>query len=169
MNLTQRGLQFIKQYEGLRLTVYRDQGGYPTIGYGHKLQSGENWTQITEAEASALLQQDLITAERAVNQLVSVPLTSAMFDALVSLVFNWGQGNFAQSQLRQLLNQGDYSSAATRLGAHPVTTNGRYSAGLAKRRAAENALFLSEGIPANPIRLRLHQRPEHKQYQELRC
>lgn len=160
MNLTARGLEFIKKHEGLRLQVYRDQGGYPTIGYGHKLQPGETWQQITEAQATVLLQQDLATAERAVTELVSVPLTSAMFDALVSLVFNWGRGNFGNSVLLQRVNQHDYAGAALRLAEHPVTTNGKYSAGLAVRRAAESKLFLSEGLPdvANPTKPRLPQR-----------
>ena len=29
------GIALIKQYEGLRLTTYKDAVGIPTIGYGH--------------------------------------------------------------------------------------------------------------------------------------
>jgi len=146
MQLSLNGLSFIKRWEGFIPTPYDDGYGNLTIGYGHKIRSGERFTRISEAEASQLLAQDVGWAESAVNSYVRVPLTQSQFDALVSLVFNWGAPNFAQSQLLQLLNAGDYAGAANRLGEHPVTSGGQYSAGLAQRRQEEKAFFLSEGI-----------------------
>ena len=35
MNISQKGVDFIKKHEGLRLTEYKDQAGLSTIGYGH--------------------------------------------------------------------------------------------------------------------------------------
>ncbi|HEU0175099.1 MAG TPA: lysozyme [Blastocatellia bacterium] len=147
MQLSANGLNFIKQWEGFRATPYNDGYGSMTIGYGHKIRAGESFTQISEAQASQLLAQDVGWAEDTVSSYVSVPLTQSQFDALVSLTFNWGAGNFAQSQLLQRLNAGDYSGAAERLGEWPVTSGGVYSAGLANRRQAEKSLFLSEGSP----------------------
>jgi lysozyme len=151
MQLSMNGLNFIKRHEGFVATPYNDGYGNLTIGYGHKIRSGERFTRISEAEASQLLAQDVAWAEDAVNSYVAVPLTQSQFDALVSLVFNWGSGNFAQSQLLQRLNAGDYAGAADRLGQHPVTSGGQYSAGLARRRQEEKVLFLSEGVAGGDI------------------
>jgi lysozyme len=147
MNLSASGLNFIKQWEGFRATPYKDAGGKWTIGYGHLIQPGESFTQISQAQALNILAQDVNWAENAVNSLVAVPLNQNQFDALVSLVFNWGSGNFANSQLLQKLNAGDYQGAAQRLGEHPVTSGGVFVQGLANRRAAEKAMFLSGSSP----------------------
>ena len=145
MRLSSNGLSYIKRWESFRAAAYDDGYGNLTIGYGHKIKPGESVTRISEAEALQLLTQDVGWAEDAVNSYVRVALTQAQFDALVSLVFNWGPGNFAQSLLLQRLNAGDYAGAAERLGEHPVTSGGQYSAGLARRRQEEKAMFLSEG------------------------
>ena len=144
MNLSPIGIQFIKQWEGLRLAPYDDGYGTATIGYGHAIKKGESFGQITPAQAEQILQNDLSYFVNQVNSLVSVPLTQPQFDAAVSLAFNWG--GFSQSQFLQLLNAGNYTAAADRLGQWPVTSGGVYSPGLANRRAAEKALFLSDGI-----------------------
>jgi len=147
MRLSENGLSFIKQWESFRAAPYDDGYGNPTIGFGHKIKPDESFTRISEAEALQFLAQDVAWAEDAVNRNVSVPLTQAQFDALVSLVFNWGPGNFAQSLLLQRLNASDYAGAADRLGEHPVTSGGQYSAGLARRRQEEKAIFLLGGSP----------------------
>lgn len=147
MRISAAGLDHIKQWEQFVPTPYNDGYGNMTIGYGHVIRPGEQFTRISEGQGLALLQQDVGSAEAAVNSLVAVPLTQSMFDALVSLVFNWGEGNFARSSHLQRLNAGDYAGAAQRLGEHPVTSGGQYSRGLANRRAAEKSLFLREGLP----------------------
>lgn len=149
MNLSQRGLDFIKQWEGFRNRPYDDGYGNLTIGYGHLIKRGESFGQISSAEAEALLSRDVAGAVATVNSLVRAPLTQAMFDALVSLVFNWGSGNFGQSTHLRFLNAGDYTAAARRLGEFPNTSGGKFSQGLTNRRAAESSLFLSEGIPGD--------------------
>ena len=39
--------EYIKAHEGLRLKVYKDSLGKKTIGYGHLIKIGENYTTIT--------------------------------------------------------------------------------------------------------------------------
>lgn len=153
MNLSDSGIRLIKQFERLRLTAYDDGYGNRTIGWGHLIQPGENLSTITAAEADSLLSRDLATAESAVNSLVRVPLTQSQYDALVSLVFNWGVGNFSNSSHLSLLNSGDYTGAAARLREFPITSGGAPSQGLVNRRKAEADLFLRDGIfplPSSP-------------------
>lgn len=106
-------IHFIARLEKFRPSVYLDQAGKPTIGYGHLIQPGESFPNgITKEEAEQLLAKDVRTAEQAIRDKVTVPLTQNQFDALTSLVYNIGAGNFQNSTLLQLLNQGDYESAA---------------------------------------------------------
>lgn len=142
MMLSLAGLAHLKQWEGLKLTPYKDSAGLWTIGYGHLLKPGEWWDSITEAKASELLADDVGTAEDAVNSLVKVPLSQPQFDALVSFVYNVGVGAFRRSTLLKRLNAGDYAGAAAQL---PLwrKAGGQVIQGLVNRRAAEVALFVS--------------------------
>lgn len=143
------GIERIKMHEGFRADVYLDQAGKPTIGYGHLIRAGESFpAAITEARARELLAADLGSAEAAVNALVTVRITQAQFDALVSFVFNVGTEAFRTSTLRRLLNAGDYAGAAdqfkrwnkVRIGGQIVA-----SEGLSNRRADEAAQF-TQGV-----------------------
>lgn len=139
-----RGLAEIRRHEAFSATVYLDQAGHPTIGYGHKLKPGETFTTISEAEALALLAEDVRVAEDAVNSLVRVALNQAQFDALASFTFNVGAGAFGESTLLKRLNNGDYGAVPNELARWRYVTQGGakvVSQGLANRRAAEAALF----------------------------
>lgn len=161
MKTSAKGRRFIQRHEGLRLTAYDDLNphrelklgdhveGTLTIGTGHTggVHIGQT---ITEAEADAFLRQDLVHAERAVNQHVFVRLTQNQFDALVSFVFNVGAGAFERSTLLKRLNAGDYEAVPSELKRW-TRSKGRVLSGLVKRRAAEAALFakdISEPEPA---------------------
>ncbi len=153
MQLSDAGLAAIKRHEGLRLDAYPDPGssnGLPaTIGYGStKTLTGKPWQlgdRISEAEAEALLIRDIEDFESAVNRLVTVPLTQAMFDALVSLTFNIGIGAFSGSTLLRELNAGNYAGAQAQFQRWRMN-DGKVMQGLVNRRAAEAALFASQGL-----------------------
>lgn len=116
MQLSNAGLDLIKQREGFRSTTYLDAAGQRTIGYGHKLLAGESFPNgITEAEAERLLAADVTSASRAIEHLVHVPLTQGQFDALVDFCFNLGRGRFAASTLLRELNAGNYEAARHQL------------------------------------------------------
>lgn len=108
---SQAGIDLIKSFESCRLTAYQDSAGVWTIGYGHTAGVYAGMT-ITQAQAEEFLRSDLKTAENAVNGKVTYPITQNMFDALVSLTFNIGSGNFGTSTLLKKLNQGDINGAA---------------------------------------------------------
>lgn len=139
----------IKELEGWSETVYKDSAGIPTIGWGHKILPGEDFTYgITKAEGEILLSKDIQFAENAVNYYVVVPLKQSMYDALVSFVFNVGAQAFINSTLLKKLNVGDYEGAAAEFARWKyVTINGEkvVSSGLVNRRAKESALF-SQGL-----------------------
>lgn len=147
MKISQPGLDAIKAHEGLRLTAYPDpaSGGDPwTIGYGHTrdVQRGQT---ITPEQAEQFLRDDLAWVETCIARTVTVPLSQGQYDALCSLIFNIGAGAFGKSTLLRKLNSGDASAADEFLRWDKAA--GKSMPGLARRRAAERAMFLSQPIP----------------------
>jgi lysozyme len=140
MKISSKGLELIKKYEGFSSKKYLCPAGKATIGYGHVIQNGETYTMLTEKEALALLDQDADIAENTVNTLVKVPLNQNQFDALVSLVYNWGSGNFLRSLGLKKLNNKDYKGAITEFS-KINQANGKVLRGLVNRRLAEATLF----------------------------
>lgn len=144
MKISYIGLDLIKSYETLQLTAYRalKTEKYLTIGYGHYGPDVKEGQTITKEEATKLLQQDVQTAENELNQLLrqNVLLTQNQFDALCSLVFNIGVGNFRKSTLRKkLLNHMSVECEFMKW----VYSDGHYIQGLYNRRKKEVELFLS--------------------------
>lgn len=134
----------LKELEGLRLEVYLDQAGHPTIGWGHRILPGEAFTTITEAEALALLMSDTEWAANHVDRLVGPQLNDNQFSACVSLTFNIGVGAFNRSSVLRYIRADNFLDAAKAfLLWDKVTIDGELvvSNGLARRRAREKALF----------------------------
>lgn len=141
MNISDNGLDLIKNFEGFRSEKYQDIGGLWTIGYGHLIEPDEDYdNEITEDQGTQLLEQDVSGAESVINEYVTVSLTQGQFDALVSLVYNWGASHFENSHGLELLNSGDYDGAIAGFqGVNKV--NGVISQGLVNRRTAETNLW----------------------------
>lgn len=141
MKTSQKGIDFIKRHEALRLTAYKDAVGVWTIGYGHTLTAKEGMV-ISEAEAEKLLKQDLKTAEDEINRHL-LPLKQHQFDALTSFVFNVGIGAFRRSTLLKRLkmdvNHPDIVNQFNRW----VYGGGKILKGLVKRRKEEVNLYLN--------------------------
>ena len=135
------GLNLIKDFEGLRLNSYRDAVGVWTIGYGHTGTAGPG-QRITNAQATALLREDVATFENAVTRAVRVPVTANQFAALVSFTYNVGSGALNSSTLLRRLNAGDTLGAADEF-LRWNRAGGQVLAGLTRRRVAERDLFLS--------------------------
>lgn len=144
MKTSPSGLELILQREGCVLHAYVDPatGGEPiTIGVGHTggVKLGDT---CTHEQALAWLASDAETAERCVNQSVRGQITQSQFDALVSLVFNIGCGNFRTSTVLRELNDGNDEAAAEAFGMWN-RANGKVMAGLTTRRTGERGQFLS--------------------------
>ena len=104
MKISNTGIALIREFEGCRLTSYVCPSGILTIGIGHTGTDVHSGQTITDAEATALLRKDLDQFEKAVSSLITIPLTQAQFDALVSFAFNCGAGALEESTLRKRLN-----------------------------------------------------------------
>lgn len=139
MKISAAGIDIIRKFEGCKLQSYYCPAGVLTIGYGHTKGVTQGMT-ITQEQADAFLLDDLAETENAVNSAVRVPLTQNQFDALTSLVYNIGAGNFRKSTLLKLLNRQEYDSAAEQFKKW-IYANKQVSKGLKNRRDAEYELF----------------------------
>jgi lysozyme len=112
--LSDKGSEFIKQFEGIRLKAYDDGTGVMTIGYGHTgdVKVGET---ISQTEANSYFNEDVKWAVDTVNSSVQVKLQQNQVDALVSFTYNVGMGAFKSSTLLKKLNAGDYKSVPSEL------------------------------------------------------
>ncbi|MBS6673252.1 MAG: lysozyme [Haemophilus paraphrohaemolyticus] len=144
MKTSEKGLQFIRREEGERLTAYADIIGVWTIGVGHTgAVDGKPVAKgmvISADKSRELLSADLLKFESAIARLVKVPLKQYEFDALVSLVFNIGETNFARSTLLKKLNTNDFKGAAEQFLAWK-NAGGRPVQGLLNRRKREKDMF----------------------------
>ena len=145
--VSERGLNLIKDFEGLSLEAYKCPAGIWTIGYGHTKDVHQGQV-ITTDQAETLLKEDLHDARKWVSlAFQGLDITQGMYDACVSLAFNIGCKNFNRSTLKRLVVLGDYQGAANEFlrwdkarGPDGVL---RPVAGLTRRRQAEKQLFIS--------------------------
>lgn len=147
MELGAAGETLIKSFESLRLVVYPDEDGIPTGGWGHTgwyspgvpMRIGDTCTQD---QAQAWFQSDVAWAVTGVIRCLDVAPNPNQFDALVSFTFNDGVSALAHSTLLSYVNQEMYDRAALEFLKWDYT-GGKQSAGLERRRRAEEALFLT--------------------------
>lgn len=136
------GSKLIQSFESFMARAYKDQRGIWTCGWGHTGPDVGPDTTCTEYQGAQWFKADTQMAVNAVNRSIDVALNQNQFDALVSLCFNIGQGNFAGSTLVHMLNQSDYPHAADQFLVWNHT-NGQVNPGLTRRRIAEHDLFLA--------------------------
>lgn len=146
MNISQRGIDLIKKYEGCRLHAYKP---IPTevcwtIGYGHYGSDVTPNMVITQAQAEQLLAGDLRKYENAVQKYVRFPLNQDQLDSLVSFAYNCGIGN-----LKKLVSGRTAPQVADAMLKY-TKAGGKVLPGLARRRQEERALFLSSNPTGNP-------------------
>lgn len=142
MQLGAAGKALIQSFESCRLEAYQDERGVWTIGYGHTGPEVVKGYSCSQAQADSWFLQDTGFACRAVNSGVTVRITQNEFDALVSFTFNVGAGSLAHSTMLRMLNASNYQGAADQFAVWNHV-NGQVDAGLTRRRAAEQALFVS--------------------------
>jgi lysozyme len=148
--LSQQGLDLIKRHEGFRSYAYDDFApnrparspvrGTLTIGYGETQGVSIGDTITEEAAAEQLMRRLRRDFEPAIHRLVRVPLTQYQYDALVSFVYNVGEGNLARSTLLRRLNAGRYDDVPAQL-MRWTKSKGVELRGLVRRRRDEAELW----------------------------
>ena len=134
MKISERGIEFIKRWEGCRLEVYTDTAGVSTIGYGHAYWTGS--PKITQEVADMLLKDDLEKFEKKVMEYHPIyNFKQNEFDALVSFAYNIGS-------IKQLTANGKRSREQI-ISKMPEyrKSGGRVIQGLIDRRLEEVEIF----------------------------
>ena len=143
-------ISYIKLFEALRHKSYRCPAGVWTIGWGTtiypnkvKVQAGDVCTKL---QAKEYFTYDLDKFSNAINGLISVYINQNQLDALTSLVYNIGTGNFSKSTLLRVLNTGHYTTASEQFlvwcKARDVSTGKlKVLRGLQIRRKKEKEIF----------------------------
>lgn len=139
---------FIKAEEGLRLKVYDIKDGMLTVGWGHaedkhhtKMRVGK---KISKEKAEKLLISDIKEAEEGLNKILNnwkssglkLTINQNMYDAMISMIFNMGIGNFRESEFVQLVKKNKMQEAKEKI----LTTNVTYE-GHKSRRQKESEMF----------------------------
>lgn len=141
LSLSLGGAGAIVAHEGMRTTAYIDPVGVVTVCAGHT-KTAKLGQVKTKAECAELLKQDTRAAEATIKRLTHVKLTQRQYDALVSFVFNLGEGNFARSTLLKRINEGRCTAASLEFLKWDYA-RGRRLPGLTARREYEAAEFRS--------------------------
>jgi GH24 family phage-related lysozyme (muramidase) len=144
MKTSQIGLELITKWEGLKLNRYTCIAGKPTIGVGHVILPGENYQTITREQAMDILAKDVERFEKAVKKHITVKLNQNQFDALVSFIFNTGEGGIINTGVQKAVNSGNFEIVPEKLLEwSKARINGvlQTNKGLYNRRLSEGQLF----------------------------
>lgn len=152
MNISARGIELIKSFEGCRLKAYKCPAGVWTIGYGHTGHDVYMGLTIDQGTADALLKADLKRFENHVNSFNSRYFwTQNEFDSMVSFAFNIGSIN-------QLTKNGTRSKKeiAEKIQLY-CNANGKRLEGLVRRRNEEARMFTEKigMIPEPTLKIRM--------------
>lgn len=155
----------ICSFEHCYLHAYLDQGGVPTIGWGHiaGVHMGDTCTQ---QQADLWLEEEIAEYAYYVNQTVDVyHWTQYEFDALVSFTYNCGPGNLRSLTNR---NQRTKQQIIDALPSFNKVKQGNVrivSNGLVRRRREELNLFLTGTLSQQVIDDAPPETPHKGEYQ----
>jgi lysozyme len=151
MNISQDGIELLKQLEGFAPKPYNDSAGFSTVGYGTLLHRGpvnmdnpldkQYAAGISVDEAENLLRVHLrVEVEPIIARTVKVSLTQHQYDALCCFAYNVGSHAFEKSTLVKLLNLGSYAAVPEQMMKW-IMAGGHVVDGLRNRREQEIALW----------------------------
>ena len=142
MKTSENGISFIMSKEALSLTSYQDVAGYWTVGYGHMGNPAAPDVTITQSEAIKLLRSDILPVEKFINEKLMIN-DQNKFDALVSLIFNIGIGNFSKSLTCSLVKADPRNLAIAFEWIEFISSGGKRYRGLLLRRLDELKVYFS--------------------------
>lgn len=164
--LTDRGYTLIRRYEGY-LRELKDGSGMvrpylcpanvATVGWGStryfaydgvtaRVQGRVKMSDppITRERAEECFRGELLQNEQAFDRLTTQRVHPLMRDAIVSFIYNCGEGAYKASTLRRVINSGDWDRVPRELAKWRMG-GGRILLGLERRRRTEAELFM-EGV-----------------------
>ena len=145
MKLSQKGIDLIKQFEGLRLEAYLCPAKVPTIGYGATFYEDNTKVRIcdkiTKERAEELLKWHLETFGERVKPLIKKPLTDNQYSAILSFTYNLGLGALKTSKLLRKVNIDPTDETIREEFLKWKFANGKVLEGLVRRRIAESKLY----------------------------
>lgn len=150
MKISQKGIDLIKTYEGLRLTPYLCAANVPTIGYGStRYEDGTKVRLtdqvITQERAVKLFDITITPFQVAVMGMVTSQINQNQFDALVSFAYNLGAEALRRSTLLKKVNANPSDPSIDHEFTKWCYAGSRRLLGLVRRREAESKLYFSHG------------------------
>lgn len=148
MRLNDEGYKLIQEFEGFKLSAYRDSVGIPTIGYGNityadgkKVKMGD---KITKEQADVLfkLYADKFASE--VSKVIVATITQNQFNALVSFAYNVGITNLKKSTLLKKVNLNPSDETIEFEFLKWVNAGGKRLQGLVNRRVSESKIYFKK-------------------------
>lgn len=149
IKIGQAGIDLIKKFEGFRSKPYKCPAGVPTIGYGATFYPNKKKVtmadpEISEVEASELLENMLDRFEQYVDSYCTDSITQNQFDALVSFCYNLGPANLKASTLLKKVNLNPNDPTIRAEFMKWTKAGGRTLKGLVTRRTAEADLYFKK-------------------------
>ena len=138
---TQRAIELIKKFEEFSAKSYKCPAGVWTVGYGHT-ETAKEGIEISKQQAENLLNYDIQWVVSELNKL-ELHIYQVQFDALVSLVYNIGIGNFKKSTLLRLIRENPSNPKIETEFLRWVYIGKIRSKGLENRRREEVTLYFS--------------------------
>lgn len=148
MKLNNSGYLLITEFEGFSAKPYLCSAKIPTIGYGNTYYpDGKRVTmldkEITRMQAFEMFKYIADKFASTVSKLVKTPLNQNQFNALVSLAYNIGTGNFASSTLLKKVNINHNDKTIELEFKKWNKVNKKEVAGLTRRRNYEANIYFS--------------------------
>jgi lysozyme len=148
MKISQKGLDLLKRFEGVRLKPYLCPAGIPTISIGctyypdgTKVRMTD--PEITQARATEIFLNVLKHYESSVDSFTRDDITQNQFDALVSFAYNVGTGALKKSTLLKKVNANPNDKFIESQFLIWNKVKGVPVKGLTQRRQAESKLYFS--------------------------
>ena len=145
---SQKGLDLIKRFEGLKLKPYLCPASIATIGYGNTYYPSGAKVKltdpaITKEKAEELLKFLLTSYEKGVDSFCRDDINQNQFDALTSFAYNVGVGNLQKSTLIKKVNRNPNDPTIRAEFMKWNKGGGKVLLGLTRRRQAEADLYFS--------------------------
>ena len=141
MKISQKGIDLLKYFEGIKLQSYLCAGNVWTIGWGATQINGKKVKEgdvISIVCADELLFHDIQKFENLVNEKININLNQNQFDALVLHSFNTG----GSDTLFDLINKRESLDKIREWIENTyITANGVILSGLVVRRKKEANLY----------------------------